>query len=360
MKMKKSLQSGGRAIAALIASVEKKFGKGAVMALGEQGSRMAVKVVPTGSISLDRALGMGGYPRGRLVEIYGPESSGKTTLALHAIAEAQKMGGTCAFIDAEHALDPAYAARVGVTLEELLVSQPDFGEQALDIVLHLVDSNSIDMVVVDSVAALVPLAELEGDMGEQQVGLHARLMSKGMRKITGAAHRTGCTIIFINQTRQKIGTLFGASTTTTGGNALKFYASVRLEVRRTGPVKEGEEVVGNRTLVKVVKNKLAPPFRKAEFEILYGRGVNREGEVLDMGLQAGLVEKKGAWYALGSEQMGQGRTAACRWLSEHPERVAELTGLMKEADPQHQEKGASSHSSSETAHRPPKQKTQAA
>jgi recombination protein RecA len=316
-----------KAIGAAVAAIEKQFGKGAIMALGDAASITEVETVSSGSLTLDIALGVGGLPKGRLIEVYGPESSGKTTLALHAIAETQRRGGVCAFIDAEHALDVSYARALGVNLADLLVSQPDCGEQALEIADHLVRCGAVELIVVDSVAALVPRAEIEGEMGDQHVGLQARLMSQAMRKLTGGVYRTGTAILFINQTRQKIGVTYGSNLTTTGGTALKFYASVRLEIKRIGAVKEGEQIVGNRTIVKVVKNKLAPPFREAELEILYGKGVNREGEVLDLGQAAGMVKRSGTWFAVGEQQLGQGRASACQWLAEHPE-VRDQLALM--------------------------------
>ncbi len=308
-----------RAIAQAVASIEKQFGKGAIMALGDPAMHAEVETFSSGSVSLDLALGVGGLPRGRLIEVYGPESSGKTTLALHAIAEVQRRGGVCAFVDAEHALDVSYAQALGVSLSEMLVSQPDCGEQALEIADHLVRSGAVDLIVVDSVAALVPRAEIEGEMGDTHVGLQARLMSQAMRKLTGAAYRSGTCILFINQTRQKIGVTYGSNLTTTGGTALKFYASVRLDIHRIGAVKEGETVIGNRTRVKVVKNKLAPPFREVEFDIVYGKGVHREAELVDLGLAQGVIKKSGAWYAMNDTQLGQGRGAACSWLAQHPE-----------------------------------------
>ncbi|MEI7705304.1 MAG: recombinase RecA [Deltaproteobacteria bacterium] len=307
-----------KAIAQAVAQIEKQFGRGAIMKLGEEGEVPAVPVISSGSVGLDLALGVGGYPRGRVIEIFGPESSGKTTLALHAIAEAQKVGGVAAFIDAEHALDVGYARKLGVNIAELLVSQPDTGEQALEIAEQLVRSGACDVLVVDSVAALVPKAEIEGDMGDPQMGLQARLMSQAMRKLTSVVSRNLSTVIFINQIRMKIGVVFGNPETTTGGQALKFYSSVRLDIRRIGAVKDGEQVVGSRTRVKVVKNKVAPPFREAEFDIRYGVGVDRMAEVLDLGVDRGVVEKSGAFYSLDGERIGQGRERAAEWLREHP------------------------------------------
>jgi recombination protein RecA len=308
-----------KALTAALGQIEKQFGKGSVMRLGDASAAMDFDVVPTGSLGLDIALGVGGLPRGRVVEIYGPESSGKTTLTLEVIAQCQKMGGTAAFVDAEHALDPTYAEKLGVNVEELLVSQPDTGEQALEITDMLVRSGAVDIVVVDSVAALTPKAEIEGEMGELQVGLHARLMSQALRKLTGNIKRSNTIVIFINQIRMKIGVMFGSPETTTGGNALKFYASVRLDIRRIGALKNGEEVVGNATRVKVVKNKVAPPFREAEFEILYGQGISREGEIIDLGVTQNLIEKSGSWYSFKGERIGQGKDNARTFLLEHPE-----------------------------------------
>jgi recombination protein RecA len=308
-----------RAIDLTLGAIEKQFGKGAIMRLGTDPIDREVHVVPTGALSLDIALGIGGLPRGRVVEIYGPESSGKTTLTLHIIAEAQKRGGVCAFIDAEHALDVGYAKKLGVKTEELLVSQPDYGEQALEIADMLVRSNAIDVVVVDSVAALTPKAELEGEMGDTHVGLQARLMSQALRKLTAAISKSRTMVIFINQIRMKIGVMFGSPETTTGGNALKFYSSVRLDIRRVGAIKKDESVVGNRTRVKVVKNKMAPPFREVEFDILYGHGVSREGDMLDLASTAEVVDKSGAWFSFGGERIGQGRENAKQFLIDHPD-----------------------------------------
>ena len=300
-----------------LAQVEKSFGKGSAMRLGDR-PEQDVEVIPTGSLALDMALGIGGLPKGRIVEIYGPESSGKTTLALHVVANAQKAGGVAAFIDAEHALDPVYAKKLGVNIDELIVSQPDTGEQALEIVDTLVRSGAVSMVVVDSVAALTPKSEIEGDMGDHQVGAQARLMSQAMRKLTASIGRSNCMVIFINQIRMKIGVMFGNPETTTGGNALKFYASVRLDIRRTGAIKDRDEVVGNSTKVKVVKNKVAPPFRQVEFDIMYGEGISKTGELIDLGVKAGVVEKSGAWYSYGDERIGQGRENAKQFLRDNP------------------------------------------
>jgi len=313
-----------------ISQIERQFGKGAIMKMGEQPS-IRVNIIPTGSIALDAALGVGGVPRGRIVEIYGPESSGKTTLALHIIANAQKSGGLAAFIDAEHALDPEYAEKLGVHLDELLVSQPDFGEQALEIAETLIRSASIDIIVIDSVAALVPRAELEGDMGDAQMGLQARLMSQALRKLAGIVSKSNTCLLFINQVREKIGVMFGNPETTTGGRALKFYASVRIDIRRTSAIKRGDEVVGNRTKAKVAKNKVAAPFRKAEFDIMYGEGISYTGELLDLGVEQRLVQKSGSWYAYGETRLGQGREAARNFLKQNPEIVAEIDARLREA-----------------------------
>jgi recombination protein RecA len=306
-----------KALDAAMSQIERAFGKGSIMRMGARAGDEQIEVIPSGSLGLDLALGIGGLPRGRIVEIYGPESSGKTTLALHAIAEAQKRGGTCAFIDAEHALDPIYARKLGVDVDNLLISQPDAGEQALEIADTLVRSGAIDVLVVDSVAALVPRAELEGEMGDSHMGLHARLMSQALRKITGSVSRSNTMLIFINQIRLKIGVMFGNPETTTGGNALKFYASIRMEIRRIGQIKDRDEVVGNQTRVKVVKNKLAPPFRQVEFDIMYGEGVSKVGELIDLGVKAGIVEKSGAWFSHDSQRIGQGRENAKQFLRDH-------------------------------------------
>jgi recombination protein RecA len=307
-----------KALAQAVSAIEKQFGKGSIMRLGEEGETPRVAVIPSGSVGLDLALGVGGYPRGRVVEIFGPESSGKTTLALHAIAEAQRAGGVAAFVDAEHALDVGYARKLGVSLGDLLVSQPDTGEQALEIAEQLVRSGACDLVVVDSVAALVPRSEIEGEMGDAHMGVQARLMSQALRKLTAVVSRNQSTVVFINQIRMKIGVVFGNPETTTGGHALKFYASVRLDIRRIGHVKEGEQVVGSRTRVKVVKNKVAPPFREAEFDVRYGVGVDRFAEAVDLAAERGIVEKSGAWFSLDGERIGQGRDRAAEWLREHP------------------------------------------
>ncbi|MDX1609748.1 MAG: recombinase RecA [Halofilum sp. (in: g-proteobacteria)] len=319
-----------KALAAALGQIEKQFGKGAVMRMGDDQAVRDVPVISTGSLSLDIALGVGGLPRGRVVEIYGPESSGKTTMTLHAIAECQKAGGTCAFIDAEHALDPSYAEKLGVDVDELLVSQPDTGDQALEIADMLVRSGAIDMIVIDSVAALTPKAEIEGEMGDSHVGLHARLMSQALRKLTANIKRSGTLVCFINQIRMKIGVMFGSPETTTGGNALKFYSSVRLDIRRIGSIKKGEEVLGNETRVKVVKNKMAPPFRQAEFEILYGEGVSREGELIDLGVKNNLIEKSGAWYSYNGNRIGQGKENVREHLRSNPEIAQEIETRLRE------------------------------
>ena len=312
-----------KALSAALAQIERQFGKGTVMRMGDQ-QQQAIPCVSTGSLGLDIALGIGGLPRGRIIEIYGPESSGKTTLTLSVIAQVQKMGGTAAFIDAEHALDPIYAEKLGVNIGDLIVSQPDTGEQALEVTEMLVRSGAVDVLVVDSVAALVPRAEIEGEMGDAHMGVQARLMSQALRKLTGAVSRSGACIVFINQIRMKLGVMFGNPETTTGGNALKFYASVRMEIRRTGNIKDGDAVVGSRARVKVVKNKLAPPFQEAEFDLLYGSGIHRAGEVLDLGVATGLIEKSGSHFSLRGERIGQGRERATEWLREHPEAMEAL------------------------------------
>ena len=313
-----------KALAAALGQIEKQFGKGSVMRLGDAAANYDVEAVSTGSLGLDIALGIGGLPRGRVVEIYGPESSGKTTLTLQVVAEVQRRGGTAAFVDAEHALDPSYAEKLGVNVQDLLVSQPDTGEQALEITDMLVRSSAVDVVVIDSVAALTPRAEIEGEMGELQVGLHARLMSQALRKLTGNIKRSNTIVIFINQIRMKIGVMFGNPETTTGGNALKFYASVRLDIRRIGAIKNGEEVVGNQTRVKVVKNKVAPPFRETEFEIMYGSGISREGEIIELGAANGIIEKAGAWYSYNGERIGQGKDNARVFLQQHRDIAADI------------------------------------
>ncbi len=318
-----------KALDAALSQIERSFGKGSIMRLGKNEQPVEVATVPTGSLGLDIALGIGGLPRGRIIEIYGPESSGKTTLALHAIAEAQKAGGICGFIDAEHALDAGYARKLGVNLDDLLISQPDTGEQALEIADTLVRSGAIDVLVVDSVAALTPRAEIEGDMGDQLPGLQARLMSQALRKLTGSISRSRTMVIFINQIRMKIGVMFGSPETTTGGNALKFYASVRLDIRRIGSIKDRDEVVGNQTRVKVVKNKLAPPFKQVEFDIMYGEGVSKTGELVDLGVKAGIVEKSGAWFSYDSQRLGQGRENAKLFLRDNPAVAAEIEGAIR-------------------------------
>ncbi len=335
-----------KAIELAVSQIEKQFGKGAIMKLGEGGTISDIAVIPTGSLGLDIALGIGGVPRGRVVEIYGPESSGKTTLALHIVAETQKQGGMGAYIDAEHALDLSYAKKLGVKTDDLLISQPDHGEQALEIADTLVRSGAIDVIVIDSVAALVPRAEIEGEMGDSHMGLQARLMSQALRKLTATIARSHSVVIFINQIRMKIGVMFGNPETTTGGNALKFYSSLRMDIRRIGAIKDGDSVVGGRTRVKVVKNKLAPPFKEAEFDILYGTGISREGEIVDLGSGNGIVEKSGAWYSYNSERIGQGRESAKEFLRQHPETARELAARISEkagikrpaADAQAQEK----------------------
>jgi recombination protein RecA len=319
-----------KALVAALGQIEKQFGKGSVMRLGDASASYDVEVVSTGSLGLDIALGVGGLPRGRIIEIYGPESSGKTTLTLQVIAEAQRAGGTAAFVDAEHALDPSYAGKLGVNVQELLVSQPDTGEQALEITDMLVRSGAVDIVVVDSVAALTPKAEIEGEMGDSHMGLQARLMSQALRKLTGNIKRSNTIVIFINQIRMKIGVMFGNPETTTGGNALKFYASVRLDIRRIGALKNGEEVVGNQTRVKVVKNKVAPPFREAEFEIMYGAGISRNGELIDIGVAQGLVEKSGSWYSYNGERIGQGKENARTFLETHPDIARNIDAKLRE------------------------------
>lgn len=319
-----------KALEAAVSQIERAFGKGSIMRLGQKGNVVEIPAVSTGSLGLDMALGIGGLPRGRIVEIYGPESSGKTTLALHVVAEAQKKGGTCAYIDAEHAMDPIYAGKLGVNINELLISQPDTGEQALEIADTLVRSGTIDVLVVDSVAALVPKAELEGEMGDSHMGLQARLMSQALRKITASVARANTLVIFINQIRMKIGVMFGNPETTTGGNALKFYASVRLDIRRIGAVKDKENTVGNQTRVKVVKNKVSPPFKTVDFDILYGEGISKTGELLDLGVKAGIIEKAGSWFSCKGERIGQGRESARTYLKTHPEIAEEIEKLIRE------------------------------
>ena len=319
-----------KALDAALTQIERAFGKGSIMRLGKNEKQVEIETVSTGSIGLDIALGVGGLPRGRVIEIYGPESSGKTTLALHTVAEAQKKGGVCGFIDAEHALDPVYARKLGVNLEDLLISQPDTGEQALEIADTLVRSGAIDVLVIDSVAALVPRAEIEGEMGDVQPGLQARLMSQALRKLTGSISRSNCMVIFINQIRMKIGVMYGSPETTTGGNALKFYASVRLDIRRIGAIKDKEEVTGNTTRVKVVKSKVAPPFKQVEFDIMYGEGISKLGELIDLGVKAGIVEKSGAWFSYDSTRLGQGRENAKTFLREHPEVAAKIEAQIRQ------------------------------
>lgn len=318
-----------KALAAAMSQIEKNYGKGSIMKLGQR-QEMNIEAIPTGSIGLDVALGIGGIPKGRIVEIYGPESSGKTTLTLHIIAESQKQGGTCAFIDAEHALDPVYAKKLGVNIDELIISQPDTGEQALEIADTLVRSGAVDLVVIDSVAALVPKAEIDGEMGDSHMGLQARLMSQALRKITASSSRTNCTIIFINQIRMKIGVMFGSPETTTGGNALKFYASVRIDIRRIGAIKDKEEVVGNQTRIKIVKNKVSPPFRVVDFDIIYSRGISKEGELIDLGVKYEYVEKSGAWFSCNGIRIGQGRENAKQYMRDNPAMAIELENKIKD------------------------------
>ncbi|WP_324754557.1 recombinase RecA [Roseovarius sp. Pro17] len=320
-----------KALDSALAQIERQFGKGSIMKLGGENAIQDIESTSTGSLGLDIALGIGGLPKGRVVEIYGPESSGKTTLTLHCVAEEQKKGGVCAFVDAEHALDPQYARKLGVDLDELLISQPDTGEQALEIVDTLVRSGAVSMIVIDSVAALTPKSELEGDMGDSSVGVHARLMSQAMRKLTGSISRTKCTVVFINQIRMKIGVMFGSPETTTGGNALKFYSSVRLDIRRIGAVKDRDEIVGNATRVKVVKNKVAPPFKQVEFDIMYGEGISKMGEILDLGVKAGVIEKSGSWFSYGDERIGQGRENAKTFLKENSKLAMEVEDKIRAA-----------------------------
>jgi len=319
-----SVDERQRAIDMAISQIERQCGKGSIMRLGEGAQPVEIAVIPTGCLSLDLALGIGGVARGRIIEIYGPESSGKTTLALHVIAEAQKLGGLAAFIDAEHALDIHYARKLGVQIDDMLISQPDYGEQALEIAELLVRSNAIDVIVVDSVAALVPKAEIEGEMGDPHVGLQARLMSQALRKLVASISKSKTCVIFINQIRMKIGVMYGSPETTTGGNALKFYATMRLDIRRTGPIKEGQDIIGNRTRVKVVKNKIAPPFKEVEFDVVYGRGISKEGDVLDLGVDANIIDKSGTWYSYNGERLGQGRENAKNFLREHPDLLSDL------------------------------------
>ena len=336
-----------RALDAALGQIEKQYGKGAVMKLGDSAANMNVETIPTGSLSLDIALGLGGVPKGRIIEVYGPESSGKTTVALHMVAEVQKRGGIAGFIDAEHALDPAYAKNIGVDIENLYISQPDNGEPALEITETMVRSGAVDIIIVDSVAALVPKAEIDGDMGDSHVGLQARLMSQALRKLTAAISKSNCIVIFINQLREKVGVMFGNPETTTGGRALKFYSSIRLDVRRIEALKQGGEMVGNRTRIKVVKNKVAPPFREAEFDIMFGKGISKEGDVLDLAASVGIVQKSGAWFAYGGDKIGQGRENAKAYLREHPEIMDEIEhkvrvayGLIKEEAPEGTEETA--------------------
>ena len=320
-----------KALDAAIAQIEKQYGKGSVMKLGDNSANMNVETVPTGSLSLDIALGLGGLPKGRIIEVYGPESSGKTTVALHCVAEVQKRGGIAGFIDAEHALDPVYARNIGVDIDNLYISQPDCGEQALEITETMVRSGAVDIVVVDSVAALVPKAEIDGDMGDSHVGLQARLMSQALRKLTSSIKKSNTLVVFINQVRQKIGVVYGSPETTTGGNALKFYATIRMDIRRTGGIKQGDEILGNETRVKVVKNKVAPPFKQAEFEIIYGQGISREGEIIDIGTDMDIFNKSGAWYSYQGNKIGQGKAAAREWLKSHPEEMKMIEEQIKAA-----------------------------
>lgn len=318
-----------KALEVALSQIEKAFGKGSVMKLGQRGSVVEIETIPTGSLGLDMALGIGGFPKGRIIEIFGPESSGKTTLALHAVAEAQKKGGSCAYIDAEHALDPVYAKNLGVNVDSLILSQPDTGEQALEIADTLVRSGALDVIVIDSVAALVPKAEIEGEMGDSHMGLQARLMSQALRKLTSTVSKSNCIMIFINQIRMKIGVFFGNPETTTGGNALKFYASVRLDIRKVGTLKEKEQVIGNQVRVKVVKNKVAPPFKVVDFDIIYGEGISKTGEFIDIGVKIGAVEKSGSWYAFGDQKLGQGKEAARQFLKDHPEIAGKIEQLIR-------------------------------
>lgn len=318
-----------KALEAAVAQIEKAFGKGSVMKLGQRSAIVDTEVVSTGSIGLDLALGVGGFPKGRIIEVFGPESSGKTTLALHVVAESQKMGGTCAYVDAEHALDPVYAKNLGVNVDDLILSQPDTGEQALEIADTLVRSGAIDVLVVDSVAALVPKAEIEGDMGDSHMGLQARLMSQALRKLTATVAKSNCIMIFINQIRMKIGVFFGSPETTTGGNALKFYSSIRLDIRRIGSIKDKDQIIGNQVRVKVVKNKVAPPFRVVDFDIIYSEGISKVGELIDIGVKAGIVEKSGAWFSIGSQKIGQGREAAKQYLKDNPEVAAKIENQIR-------------------------------
>lgn len=327
--VEKDYMDKDKALEAALSQIDRAFGKGSVMKLGQKGSSVEIEAISTGSLGLDIALGIGGLPKGRIIEIYGPESSGKTTLALHCVAEAQKAGGIAAFVDAEHALDPVYAKKLGVNIDELLISQPDTGEQALEIADTLVRSGAVDVLVIDSVAALTPRAELEGEMGDSHVGLQARLMSQALRKLTGSISKSNCMVIFINQIRMKIGVMYGNPETTTGGNALKFYASVRLDIRRTGQIKDKEEIIGNATKVKVVKNKVAPPFRTVEFDIMYGEGVSKLGELIDLGVKAGVVEKSGSWYSYDSQRIGQGRENAKKFLKENPDIAASIESSVR-------------------------------